>query len=140
MAEATTSEAEPTLWQKLWYTRLSDALRFRFNASLDWRRVLAAAELPDELKQVVYDTVRATRLWNREKVDVTRELVDHFLDGLDRGRPAPILAATFGDTKQSATLIRRAKKRGRPIVWQIWHYGWMTVVAGMVAYLLSTLR
>lgn len=135
MAEATTSEAAPTLWQKLWYTRLSDALRFRFNASLDWRRVLALAELPDELKQVVYDTVRATRLWNREKVDVTRELIDHFLDGLDRGRPAPILAATFGDPKQSATLIRRAKKRGRPLVWQIWHYGWMTTVAGMVAYL-----
>jgi hypothetical protein len=134
MAEGTTSEAAPTLWQKLWYTRLSDALRFRFDASLDWRRVLAAADLPAELKQVVYDTVRATRLWNREKVDVTRELVDHFLDGLDRGRPAPILVATFGDVKPTAALIRRAKKRGRPLVWHAWRCGSWTIGATAAVY------
>ena len=139
MPQATTSEAALTLWQRLWYTRLRDALRGRFDASLDWRREIAEAGLPDELKQLVHETVRATRLWNGEKVDVTRELVAHFQDGLERGRQTAVLLATFGDPKPTAALILRAKKRGRPIVWYIWHYGWMTIAGLMLVYVLAGL-
>ena len=133
------AEAAPTLWQRLWYTRLRDAVRGRFDASLDWRRVLADANLPDELRPVIHETVRATRLWQSEKVDITRELVTHFQDGLDRGRQAPVLVATFGDPKQTSALIRRAKKRGRPILWHVWHYGWISLVALLLTYVLTGL-
>jgi hypothetical protein len=112
-------EAAPTLWQKLWYTRLSDALRFRFDASLDWRRVVAEADLPSALADVVGQVVNRMRLWRREKVDVVNELVAHFQDGLSAGRTPQQLVDSFGDPQQAARLIRRAKKRGRPLAWHV---------------------
>lgn len=133
------AETAISLWQRLRYTRLRDAVRGRFDASLDWRRVVAEAELPDEIAMVVNNTVRAVRLWNREKVDVTRELVAHFQDGLARGQQATSLIDTFGDPMQTAALIRRAKKRGRPPMWQVWHYGWLTLAALLAAYILTGL-
>ncbi len=95
--------------------------------------------MPEPLRQTVDDTVRATHLWNREKVDITAELLAHFRDGLDGGRTASALAADFGDPRQTAALVRRAKNRGRPLVWHVWHYGWITVVALIAAYLLTGL-
>ena len=133
------AEAAQSLWQRLWYTRLRDAVRGRLDASLDWRRELAAIDLPDELRQVVHQTVHATRLWNRERIDVARELAAHFQDGLERGRPVRMLAATFGDPKRTAALIRSAKIRGRSNLWHTWHYGWMTVAALVAVYLLMGL-
>ena len=131
--------AKLTLWQRLWYTRLRDALRGRFDASLDWRWVVADAELPAELADAVRQTVGATRLWMGEKVDVARELVAHFQDGLESGRDPAALLATFGDPRQSARLIRRAKKRGRPLVWHFCYYSSMTIGALLFAYVLTGL-
>jgi hypothetical protein len=133
------ADAAISLWQRLWYTRLRDLLRGRFDARLDWRRVLAEAALPDEIAEVVSNTVRATRLWNREKVDVARELVAHFQDGLERGREPHALVASFGDPRQTTALIRRAKKRGRPVAWRVWHYGWLSVAALFAVDLLTGL-
>ena len=73
------------VWRIVWYTRLRDVLRGRFDASLDWRLVVAEADLPAEIKCVIEQVVRRTRLWRGEKVDVASELVAHFQDGLDAG-------------------------------------------------------
>lgn len=131
------AEAAPTLWQRLCYTRIRDAVRGRFDASLDWRLAVADADLPSELAEAVGQVVKRTRLWRREKVDVATELIAHFQDGLEAGRTPQQLIASFGDPRQAAQLIRRAKKRNRPLTWFVWHYGWMTLAGLCLAYLLA---
>lgn len=131
------AEAAPTLWRRLCYTRLRDAVRGRFDASLDWRLVVADADLPAELADAVGQVVKHTRLWWREKVDVATELIAHFQDGLDAGRTPQQLLVSFGDSQQAAQLIRRAKKRNRPLAWHLWRYGWWTI--GVLAAIYAVL-
>ena len=133
------STAEISLWHRISRTRLRDAIRGRFDASLDWRRVIAEAELPAELAGIVAAAVRSTRLWRSEKIDVARELIAHFQDGLDAGRTPDQLIDSFGDLLQTARLIRRAKQRGRSLAWHMWHYGWLTFAALLAAYVLTGL-
>jgi len=53
--------------------------------------------------------------------EVRQELIDHFTDALadcpaeDRQKRAEQMIAEFGDAKMLATLIRRGKKRCRPV-------------------------
>jgi hypothetical protein len=42
-------------------------------------------------------------------------LIAHFQDGLEKGAPPEGLIKTFGDPAVAARLIRRSKKRNRPI-------------------------
>ena len=111
-----------------WFVRLMrtpivDLLRLRLTARLDLKGIIAAADLPEPLRQTVRSVVRATHLWRSEKVDVAHELIDHFTDGLAAGRSAEALIESFGDPKQAARLIRRAKRRGRPLLWRMWGRG-----------------
>jgi hypothetical protein len=131
--------AAPTLWQRLCHTRLRDALRGRFDASLDWRLVVADAELPREIGDVLARVVRQTHLWRREKVAVAAELVAHFQDGLESGRVPDELVTSFGDVGQAALLIRRAKIRNRSPLWHILHYGVWGVIALVCAYIVLSL-
>src|SRR5262245_23520650 len=101
------------LWSRLLFTPLSDVLRGRLTARLDMRRVVAAANLPKPLASLVYEVARRSRLWRIERVDVARELSDHFRDGLDAGVSPEKLITGFGDARQAARLIRRAKLRAR---------------------------
>lgn len=79
-----------------------------------WREGTMAREpLPEPLRALVNETVRKTRLYRSEKVDVARELYDHFSDGLRVGKTAKQMAESFGDVSQAARLIRRAKIRRR---------------------------
>jgi hypothetical protein len=110
-------------------------LRGRFNANLDWRRVISDANLPAEIPAVIEQVVRRTRLWRSEKVDVASELVAHFQDGLESGCAPDELVKSFGDPRQTASLIRRAKKRGRSPIWQLWRYVCWTVGAIMALYI-----
>jgi len=77
------------------------------------RRLTAESGLPPELQTVVRTTVRATRLRMREKLDVARELIAHFRDGLEAGQNADALLRSFGDVALAARLIRRARIRQR---------------------------
>lgn len=107
------------LWQ-IGQTPLSDLKRFRLSPR---RTVVAAidqAQLSAELAGVVRSTVKATRLWPAEKVDVARELGGHFRDGLDAGATETDLRERFGDPAVAAKLIRRARLRCRPVWWQAW--------------------
>jgi hypothetical protein len=94
--------------------------RIRFGRRVKPRDVIAAAALPPVLSNLVTRTVRATRLWRRERVDVARELCSHFGEGLGAGRGEGDLARDFGDSIAAAALIRRAKKRNRSFLWHAW--------------------
>lgn len=96
-------------------TPMRDLLRGRISGRLDVGRVVESSGLPEPLRGVILRTVRRTRLWRLEKVAVAEELVAHFADGLDAGRSAEKLMRDFGDTLTAARLIRRAKRRARPV-------------------------
>src|SRR6185369_6031576 len=98
------TDALSSLWHRLRYTRLRDALHGRLDASLDWQSLVALAELPPELAAAVRQMVSRSRLWRHEKVDVAAELVSHFQDGLAAGRTPAELLHSFGDSHASAQL------------------------------------
>jgi hypothetical protein len=134
-----TDAATITWWRRLRYTRLRDALRLRFDGRLDWRQLITSSGLPDSLADAARGVVRRTRLWRQERVDVARELVAHFQDGLDAGRTAEQLLESFGNSRSAAQLIRRAKKRGRPWWWQAARCLVWSLAALFLVYLVSGL-
>lgn len=121
-------------WHRLRYTRLRDLVRGRLDASLDWQTVVVQSNLPPQLSAIVQHVVGRSRLWRREKLDVATELVSHFQEGLAAGRTPAELAESFGDPQTAAQLIRRAKRRGRPVFWHAWRYGWLGLAALLVFY------
>jgi len=111
-----------SVWRRLRYTPLQDVFRGQLNGRLDWRYLLAEADLPAELADTISQVAHKTRLWNGERIDVVQELVAHFQDGWQAGRTAKQLAGEFGDIALAAKLIRRAKRRGRPSRRRVdWH-------------------
>ena len=127
----------PSVWGRLRYTRLRDLLNGRIDGSLDWRQLIASADLPAKVCDTIVGVVRHTRLWRSEKYDVTQELIGHFQDGLEAGQSSGELVELFGDPGQAASLIRRAKKRGRPVAWQLWHFGWLSGAVLALVYLFT---
>lgn len=99
--------------------------------------VLRDAALPPEAAALVRDVVRRTRLWRNEKADVASELVSHFKEGLAAGAAAPDLVQAFGDPKQAATLIRRAKLRSRPLWWRTLRRARQVALAAIGAMVLA---
>lgn len=83
------------------------------------QEVILAAGLPGPVARLITDIVKRSRLWRSEQADVARELVAHFADGLEAARPPDELVRNFGSPSTAAKLIRRAKKRNRPLWWQI---------------------
>ncbi|HVU90034.1 MAG TPA: hypothetical protein VHD36_22065, partial [Pirellulales bacterium] len=125
----------PTTWfGRARYTPARDALRGELSARLDPRTLIAAATLPEPLPALVYTIVRRTRLWRREKLDVTRELLSHFAEGLDAGRTAEQLATDFGPADQAARLIRRGKIRNRPLPWHAARFTLRALVGATAAF------
>lgn len=94
-------------------TPMRDLARGRVTGRLDLRQLLASSTLPETLRRLVAVVVRRTRLRRLERMDVARELVEHFEDGIEAGASADELAADFGDPRVAATLIRRGMKRKR---------------------------
>lgn len=80
--------------------------------------LLSQAALPALITDLIQHVTRRTRLWPREKLDVTRELIAHFRDGVEAGHPPDELVRDFGAPADAARLIRRAKKRCRPAAWR----------------------
>jgi hypothetical protein len=107
---------------RLRYTPMRDLLRGRVSGRLDLNDRLAAANLPGEIRELIRRVIRKTRLWSLEKMDVANELIAHFSDGLESGATAQQLVESFGNEKTATKLIRRAKRRNRPLIWHafIW--------------------
>ncbi|VAX41655.1 hypothetical protein MNBD_PLANCTO03-617 [hydrothermal vent metagenome] len=124
-------------------TPARDWSRGRLTGRLDWKAVITGADLPEPIAALITRVVSRSRLWRMEKVDLARELCNHFTDGLHAATETPHgsesratveqLIQNFGDHKKAAALIRRAKKRGRH-----WHYRAFThTCQGLVAILLA---
>ncbi len=120
MTGATASVRSPrrSTLARLCRTPLRDLVRGQVTGRLDREALLAEASLPQPLPQLVRQVVRRTWLFRLEKVAVAEELIAHFLDGLDAGRSAQELAASFGDRIQAARLIGRGKRRNRPLAYR----------------------
>src|SRR5688572_1213312 len=103
---------------------------------VDPSRRIDEAPLPEPAKGLVRQVVRRTRLWRSERVEVADELIAHFVDGLADGETAERLVGSFGDERRAAKLIRRAKRRNRPLAWHAMVFLRRLVVAVVVAYLL----
>lgn len=98
------------------------------------RDILADSGLPQPLRDTVARITRRTRLWPRERRAVAQELVAHFADGLEAGAAAEQLLDRFGDPGAAARLIRRAKRRQRPMLWHAARRFTQVVAALMLAY------
>jgi len=72
-------------------------------------RRLDRSELPDEARHLIRDVMNRIGLSRAERVDVLEELIAHFQDSVETG--ASDMTESFGDTKQLARLIHRAKVR-----------------------------
>ena len=108
-----------TPWlQTLHRTPLRDLARLRLTGRLDADARIAAADLPKPAADLVRRVVKRTRLWRLERADVAAELAAHFADGLAAGESAESLIDRFGDERAAAKLIRRAKRRNRPVAWK----------------------
>lgn len=89
------------------------------NSLIDQR--LRASGLPVGCADAIRDLARRTRLALPEKLDLVQEMIWHFQDGLEAGESEDELLASFGDVPSAALLIRRAKIRGRPATWHVFH-------------------
>jgi hypothetical protein len=80
-----------------------------------------AGDLPACVIEYVRLVIRKMGYSRAARREVRQELIDHFADALagwpaeDRQKRAEQLIAEFGDAKLLATLIRRGKKRCRPV-------------------------
>lgn len=125
-----------SLLRRLHQTPLRDLLRGRgVTARMDWQQVLDTCALPEPLRQVVAQVVGQSRLWRLEKAAVCDELVAHFGDGLAAGETTEELLRNFGEIRRTAQLIRRAKKRQRPLVWHGLKWAGRGLLALVVLYL-----
>jgi hypothetical protein len=125
---------DQNIWYKIRHTPIRDALRGRLTARLDLRRALEESTLPPPIKQLLYRVVRATGLWRLEQLEVMQELVAHFTDGISSGVSADELIKAFGDEPQAAQLIRRAKRRNRPLPWYALRFAAWSATALLVLY------
>ncbi len=78
--------------------------------------------LPASVTEYINLVIRKIKYRHKVRQDVRQELTDHFTDALaeyqtdpQRQQAAEKLIADFGDPKTLATLIRRGKKRCRPL-------------------------
>ncbi|HKD38547.1 MAG TPA: hypothetical protein VKB78_17165, partial [Pirellulales bacterium] len=105
---------------------------------------IAHSKLPQSIQALLCEVTRRTHLCRSEKVDVARELAEHFHDGLEAGRSSDDLVKAFGDPRKAARLIRRAKLRNRPLAWRVWRRikqaVAIAVAAVIVAYLYLAAR
>lgn len=87
-----------------------------------WTDTIEGAALPREVAGVVHEIVRRTRLWNRERIEVARELCNHAADALASGVDAGGVASGMGDPRVVARLIRRSMRRKRHWLWhaRVW--------------------
>lgn len=128
------SQTRSGLVRRVRRTPLRDLVRGRVTGRLEVRRRIDAAALPEPAKALVQRIVKRTRLWRLEKAELADELIAHFADGLEVGTPVEELIESFGDEKQAAKLIRRAKKRNRPWPWQVVRVCGWGIIALVVIY------
>jgi hypothetical protein len=129
------TKTTPTIGRRLRHSPLRDLIRGRITGRLDISALLDNCDLPKDATDCVGRVVKRTRLWRLEKIDLADELLAHFLDGLEAGTPVAKLLTDFGDEKQAARLIRRAKIRQRPWLWHVMRWCGRSLACLTVFYL-----
>lgn len=117
------------------FQRLSDWLNLAFLADTNWRSMISRSELPGRVTSLVAQVVSESRLSRFEKAQVTKDLLAHFEDGDQRGKPFPKLIEDFGDPTTVAALIRISKLRNRSMISKLFRGGMWTGLAGLVGYI-----
>lgn len=112
------------------------AVNARLISECQSAKIVVLQSLPDAIRQVIGRTVRATRLWPREKRGVAQELCEHFRDGIDAEKSVDELCDQFGKSELVARLIRRAKIRCRPFTWHAWNRTWQLTVVSCIGLFL----
>ncbi|MEM6553708.1 MAG: hypothetical protein AAF750_16440 [Planctomycetota bacterium] len=138
----TTTAEEPTtpsLLQRLRHTPLRHLILGRVSAALDWQRPITSSGLPDPVQSALLTLTRKTRLWRSERVAVATELTAHFTDGLDAGQSPDQLLEAFGPLQPAAKLIRRARKRNRPLWWKTQRVCFWLILSLIIFYLAALL-
>jgi hypothetical protein len=125
---------EKSALYRLRYTPIRDFLRGNISARMDLRRNLRDSALPPVIQRVVERVVKSTRLWRLERLEVQKELCAHFSDGLAAGISPEELVKKFGDESQTARLIRRAKRRNRPLLWHGLRFAFWSAVVFVSLY------
>jgi len=125
---------------KIRQTLQGDIVLTRNTGRLNWRRVIDKASLDELAKAVIKKVVRKTRLWRIERYDVARELVVHFLDARDADVSTERAIERFGDVRQAAKLIRRAKVRNRSSLWHAMRFTGRIVAVLIVLYVILAIR
>ena len=80
----------------------------------DAKKLLAASGLPADVQARIAAIADQSGLEGERQLDVVRELVAHFEDGLAAGHPPADLIETFGDEQRAARLIARTKGEPSP--------------------------
>lgn len=95
--------------------------------------------LPGCLKEYIESVIRQVRYRRRVRREVERELTGHFVDALgdceseqERNKLGEKLVAEFGQAKVLAKLIRRGKKRCRPLWKKVMIRSVQTFLVGIV--------
>jgi len=78
----------------------------------DARKLLAASGLPADVQERIAAIADQSGLEGERQLDVVRELVAHFEDGLAAGHAPAELIESFGDERRAARMI--AKTKGEP--------------------------
>lgn len=117
----------------------SNAIARFFGRHPAWRESLRDAELSQATKNCIETTVQSTRLWEAEKADVVEELIAHFRDGIEAGVSEKFLLESFGDTIQTAKMIRKSKIRCRRVFWHLAVWFWRSIAVVFVCYFLMIL-
>ncbi len=110
------SEAGRSFGRRLRRTPFRDLLRGRVTGRLDLDVVFEETALPPAIESLVRRVARRARLDRLERVDVARDLAEHFRDGLADGGDPDDLVHAFGDERAAARLIRRSMLRKRSLV------------------------
>ncbi len=104
----------------------------------DVERLLDNSNLPEPICERIRTLIGASALQPAARVDVTRELITHFEDGLAAGSDAAALLDAFGDDTTAAPMIRKAKLSARAHDDGL--AGWFANVLGDVRYALRRLQ
>lgn len=100
--------------------------------------LLDAVDLPKPIDDLIRDTVKRSKLWCNERVEIAQELIAHAQDAIKAEHSTQDIVNTFGNPKHIAKLMRRSMKRKRPLYWRAYRNmrraTWVMVLLLIVGY------
>lgn len=100
--------------------------------------LLDAVDLPKPIDDLIRETVKRSKLWCNERLEIAQELIAHAQDAIKAERSNQDIVNTFGNPKHIAKLMRRSMKRKRPLYWRAYRNmrraTWVMVLLLIVGY------